>query len=92
MNIIFGDDDADSDDLNIDHNGDDDADSDHINFEDITFKQKNPSIERTRNMVFLEIVTCCHESGREWTLGRVQTWYNLKFHFYIKMIHFPICF
>ena len=37
MNIIFGDDDADSDDLNIDHNGDDDADSDHINVEDITF-------------------------------------------------------
>ena len=35
MNIIFGDDDADSDDLNIDHNGDDDAD--HINVEDITF-------------------------------------------------------
>ena len=37
MNIIFGDDDTYSDDLNIDHNGDDDGDSAHINVDDITF-------------------------------------------------------
>ena len=37
MNIIFGDDDGDSDDLNVDHNGDDDGDSDDLNLEDITF-------------------------------------------------------
>ena len=66
MNIIIGDDDGDSDVLSIDHNGDDDGDSDHINIEDITFQHKK-SLNRAnqKKMVFLEIVTCCHESGRE---------------------------